>query len=95
MLHRSPGFGDYPLVNLDNPARKGESAYMTIAEIKTAIQEMSLEEKLELEAYVKASTLVESPSFRAEMHARQQEVQSGVSFPSKQLREIHEQLKGT
>ena len=65
---------------------------MTIAEIKSAIDEMAPEEKLTVEVYARASTLVETRLFQQEMNNRAIEMAGGQSFSSKTVRELHDLL---
>ncbi len=65
---------------------------MTIAEIKSAIDEMAPEERLTVEVYARASTLVRTRSFQQEMQNRANAVSGGQSFSSKTVRELHDIL---
>jgi hypothetical protein len=65
---------------------------MTIAEIKSAIDEMAPEERLTVEVYARASTLVQTCSFQKEMQSRDIAVAGGESFSSKTVRELHDLL---
>ena len=65
---------------------------MTIAEIKSAIDEMAPEEKLTVEVYARASTLGETRLFQQEMKNRAMEMAGGQSFSSKTVRELHDLL---
>ena len=65
---------------------------MTIAEVKTAINEMNSGERLQLEAYLRAVNLVSSFSFREEMKRRADEMATGECFASKDVLGLHEIL---
>jgi hypothetical protein len=65
---------------------------MTIAEIKSAIDGMAPEEKLTVEVYARASTLVATPSFQNEMQTRVRDMERGQTFSSQSVRELHDLL---
>ena len=77
---------------LDNTRNQPHTHIMTIAEIKSAIDEMVPEEKLTVEVYARASTLVDTRSFQREMQTRANEMTGGQSFSSKTVRELHDLL---
>lgn len=53
---------------------------------------MEPEEKLTVEVYARASTLVETRLFQQEMKSRSMEMAGGQSFSSKTVRELHDLL---
>lgn len=63
---------------------------MTIAEIKSAIDEMDLPDKLAIEAYARAASLTATPSYQMEMQARAKVMESGGAFSSQDVRELHD-----
>lgn len=63
---------------------------MTLAEIKSAIDEMALQDKLAIEAYARAASLTATPSFQLEMQERAKAMESGVAFSSNDVRELHD-----
>jgi len=65
---------------------------MTLAEIKSAIDEMPPSEKMAVEVYARASTLVASDSFQQEMKTRAIDMERGQTFSSESVRELHQML---
>ena len=65
---------------------------MQLAEIKSAVDELSEGERMALEAYLKVKTLMQSEDHRKEMVRRLREAQSGGSLPSSDVKDIHETL---
>jgi len=65
---------------------------MTITQIKSAIDEMAPSEKLAVEVYARASTLVTSESFQREMQTRARDMERGQTFSSESVRELHQML---
>jgi hypothetical protein len=65
---------------------------MTITQIKSAIDEMAPSEKLAVEVYARASTLVTSESFQREMQTRAIDMERGQTFSSESVRELHQML---
>jgi|GEM_PF-2331208 len=66
---------------------------MTITEFKMAIDEMSSQDRLELETYLRARNLASSHEHAEKMDHVYAQVRQGQRLSSADIREMHESMK--
>ena len=65
---------------------------MSLAEVKTSVAAMSIEERLDVAAFIAHLNRAEDPEYRAELDRRMACIDSGRKTPSNELERLHEDL---
>jgi hypothetical protein len=66
---------------------------MTVAELKTGIEQSSPEERLYLAAFLKHLGRKDDPAYRAELNRLNAEIDDGKKFSLEQVKRLHETLE--
>jgi hypothetical protein len=66
---------------------------MTVAEIKTGIEQSSPEERAYLSAFLKHLGRKDDPAYRSELTRLNAEIDDGKKFSMEQVKRLHETLK--
>jgi uncharacterized protein YneF (UPF0154 family) len=65
---------------------------MSFAEVKQSIQEMSMEERLEVAAFIAHLNLADDPEYQAELDRRMMAMDQGRKHSEADLQKLHEDL---
>jgi DNA-binding transcriptional MerR regulator len=65
---------------------------MSLAEVKTSVEAMSIDDRLDVAAFIAHLNRAEDPEYRAELDRRMAEMDSGRKTPASELERLHEDL---
>lgn len=65
---------------------------MSLAEVKTSVAAMSIEERLDVAALIAHLNRAEDPEYRAELDRRMADMDSGRKTTASELERLHEDL---
>ena len=65
---------------------------MSLAEVKTSVAAMSLDERLDVAAFIAHLNRAEDPEYRAELDRRMADLDSGRKTTASELERLHEDL---
>ena len=65
---------------------------MSLAEVKTSVAAMSIDERLDVAAFIAHLNRAEDPEYRAELDRRMVDMDSGRKTPASELERLHEDL---
>ena len=65
---------------------------MSLAEVKTSVAAMSIEERLDVTAFIAHLNRTEDPVYRAELDRRMADMDSGHKTTAGELERLHEDL---
>jgi hypothetical protein len=65
---------------------------MSLAEVKTSVAAMSLDERLDVAAFIARLNRAEDPEYRAELDRRMADMDSGRKTTASELERLHEDL---
>lgn len=65
---------------------------MSLTKVKESVVEMSVDERLELAAFIAHLNLVDDSGYRAELDRRMTAMDAGRKIPARTLEELHEEL---
>jgi len=65
---------------------------MSLAEVKTSVAAMSLDERLDVAAFIAHLNRAEDPEYRAELDRRMADMDSGRQTTASELERLHEDL---
>ena len=65
---------------------------MSLAEVKTSVAAMSIDERLDVAAFIAHLNRAEDPEYRAELDRRMADMDSGRKTSADELERLHEDL---
>jgi DNA-binding transcriptional MerR regulator len=65
---------------------------MSLAEVKTSVEAMSIDDRLDVAAFIAHLNRAEDPEYRAELDRRMADMDSGRKTPASELERLHEDL---
>jgi hypothetical protein len=65
---------------------------MSLAEVKTSVAAMSIDDRLDVAAFIAHLNRAEDPEYRAELDRRMADMDSGRKTPASELERLHEDL---
>ena len=65
---------------------------MSLAEVKTSVAAMSIDDRLDVAALIAHLNRAEDPEYRAELDRRMADMDSGRKTPARELERLHEDL---
>jgi hypothetical protein len=65
---------------------------MSLAEVKTSVAAMSIDERLDVAAFIAHLNRAEDPEYRAELDRRMADMDSGRKTTASELERLHEDL---
>jgi hypothetical protein len=65
---------------------------MSLAEVKTSVAAMSVDERLDVAAFIAHLNRAEDPEYRAELDRRMADMDSGGKTTASELERLHEDL---
>jgi hypothetical protein len=65
---------------------------MSLAEVKTSVAAMSIDDRLDVAAFIAHLNRAEDPDYRAELDRRMADMDSGRKTPASELERLHEDL---
>ena len=68
---------------------------MSLAEVKTSVAAMSIDERLDVAAFIAHLNRAEDPEYCAELDRRMAEMDSGRKVSASELERLHEDLSRT
>ena len=68
---------------------------MSLAEVKTSVAAMSIDDRLDVAALIAHLNRAEDPEYRAELDRRMADMDSGRKTPASEVERLHEDLSRT